>query len=117
MARKTRPEIVEEIDQLLENHHDSEIVNILNDRGIVTGNALPFTVVAIGRIRRTYQLKDHCTRLRAKGMLRRTEMLKLLDISDITLRRWKNKGLIKTHAYGNTVQTILYEPPTGRFSY
>ena len=115
MARKTRPDIVEEVDRLLEHHHDTEIVDILNDRGILTGNALPFTVVAIGRIRRTYQLKDHCTRLRAKGMLRRTEMLKLLDISDITLRRWKNKGLIKTHAYGNTVQTILYEPPTEDF--
>jgi DNA invertase Pin-like site-specific DNA recombinase len=116
MARKTRPEIVEEIDRLLENHHDTEIADILNGRGIQTGNNLPFTVVAVGRIRRTYQLKDHCMRLREKGMLRRKEMLKLLNVTDLTLRDWKNRGLIKTHAYGNTVQTILYELPTKDFA-
>jgi DNA invertase Pin-like site-specific DNA recombinase len=116
MARKTRPEIVEEVDQLLEEHYDAEIADILNKRGVKTGNALPFTVVAVGRIRRTYQLKDRCTRLREKGMIRRKEMLKLLNISDLTLRIWKSHGLIKTHAYGNTIQTILYELPTKYFA-
>ncbi len=116
MARKTRPEIVEEVDRLLENYHDTEIADILNGREIRTGNALPFTVVAVGRIRRTYQLKDRCTRLQEKGMLRRTEMLKLLNVSDLTLRDWRNRGLIKTHAYGNTMQTILYELPTKDFA-
>lgn len=116
MARKTRPEIVEEVDHLLEQYHDTEIAEILNSRGIQTGNALPFTVVAVGRIRRTYQLKDRYMRLREKGMVRRKEMLKLLNISELTLRTWKNCGLIKTHAYGNTVQTILYEPPTKDFA-
>lgn len=112
MARKTRPELVEEVDHLLENHHDTEIADILNERGIKTGNTLPFTSVAVGRIRRTYQLKDRCARLREKGMLHRKEMLEFLNVSDLTLRTWKNKGFIKTHSYGNTIQTILYEPPT-----
>lgn len=116
MARKTRPEIVEEVDRLLGDHHDIEIADILNGRGIKTGNNIPFTVLAVGRIRRTYQLKDRCTRLREKGMLRRTEMLKLLNVSDLTLRDWRNKGLINTHAYGNTKQTILYELPTKYFA-
>ena len=115
MARKTRPEIVEEVDRLLEQHHDTEIAEILNSRGIQTGNALSFTAVAVRRIRRTYQLKDRCTRLREKGMVRRKEMLKLLNISEFTLRTWKNRGLIKTYAYGNTIQTILYQPPTKDF--
>jgi DNA invertase Pin-like site-specific DNA recombinase len=115
MKRKTRPEIVEEIDHLLEHHHDTEIANILNNRGIQTGDNLPFTPVAIGRIRRTYQLKDRYTRLQERGMLSRREMLKYLDTSDATLRIWKNKGWIKTHAYGNTIQNILYEIPNEDF--
>lgn len=116
MARKTRPEIVEEVDRLLEQHHDTEIAEILNKRGIQTGNALPFTVVSVGRIRRTYELKDRKTRLREKGMLSRKEMLKLLQVSDPTLRAWKNRGLIKIHVYGNTIENILYEPPTKDFA-
>jgi hypothetical protein len=115
MARKTRPEIVEEIDRLLEQHQDTEIVAILNNRGIKTGNALPFTVVAVRRIRRTYALKDRRTRLREEGMLSRKEMLKLLQVSDNTLRDWKNRGLIKTHTYGNTIANFLYEPPKKDF--
>jgi DNA invertase Pin-like site-specific DNA recombinase len=115
MARKTRPEIVEEVDRLLENYHDTEIAEILNKRGTQTGNNLPFTAVAVRRIRRTYQLKDRYERLRERGMLRRKEMLKLLNIADVTLRSWKNSGLIKTHAYGNTIQTILYELPKKDF--
>jgi DNA invertase Pin-like site-specific DNA recombinase len=116
MARKTRPEIVEEVDRLLDKYHDIEIAETLNKRGIQTGNALLFTAVAVGRIRRTYQLKDRCTRLREKGMISRKEMLKFLNVSELTLRTWKNRGLIKTHAYGNTIQTILYEPPTKDFA-
>ena len=116
MARKTRPDTVEEVDRLLEQHHDIEIAEILNKRGIQTGNAQPFTRVAVGRIRRAYQLSDRYTRLRKKGMLRCKEMLKLLNVSDLTLQNWKNSGLIKTYAYGNTVQTILYEPPTKAFA-
>jgi DNA invertase Pin-like site-specific DNA recombinase len=115
MARKTRPEIVEEVDKLLENHYDAEIATILNERGIQTGNALPFTVVAVGRLRRTYQLRDRYTRLREKGMLRRLEMIAFLNTSQNTLKSWKDKGWIKTYAYGNTTQTILYEPPGEEF--
>lgn len=116
MERKTRPQTVEEIDRLLEDHHDIEIADILNNRGIKTGNDLPFTAVAVRRVRRTYHLKDRYTRLREKGMLRRLEMLKLLKVSELTLRSWKKKELIKTHAYGNTPQTILYELPKKDFT-
>jgi DNA invertase Pin-like site-specific DNA recombinase len=115
MKRKTRPETVEEIDQLLEHHHDTEIANILKNRGVQTGDNLPFTPVAVKRIRRAYQLKDRYTRLREKGMLSRVEMLKYLDTSDVTLRTWKNKGWIKTQAYGNTIQNVLYEIPNEEF--
>lgn len=115
MERKTRPEIVEEVDRLLEHHHDTEIAAIFNKRGMQTGNKVPFTPKAVKRIRRTYKIKDRHTRLREKGMMTRVEMLKYLNTSDVTLRTWKNKGWIKTQAYGNTIQNVLYEIPNEDF--
>ena len=56
MKRKTRPETVEEIDRLLENHHDTEIATILKNRGVQTGDNLSFTPVAVKRIRRAWDV-------------------------------------------------------------
>lgn len=48
-------------------------------------------------------------------MLNRKEMINLFGINETILRSWKNKGLIKVHAYGNTIQTFLYEMPNKNF--
>lgn len=113
--RKTRSEIVKEVDRLLEFHNDAEIADILNGRGIQTGNQLPFKTMAIYRIRTAYQLKDRYTRLREKGCLTRTEMQTHLNTYNEMLRSWVQKGWIKTHAYGQAPNNILYEPPGENF--
>ena len=109
--RKTRPDVVEEVDLLLEHYHDTEIAAIFNKRGVHTGNKVPFTPTAVKRIRRTYKIKDRYARLREKGMLSRTEMMAHLSTTHNTLKSWKDKGWIKVHAYGNTTHNILYELP------
>lgn len=111
MARKTKPEIVEEVDLLLEKYPDAQIVPILNNKGLRTGNGLPFTWHAVWRIRKTYNLKNYYTRLREKGILTRKEMIKLLNTNQDTLKKWKDDGLIRIHTYGGKPQHILYEPP------
>jgi DNA invertase Pin-like site-specific DNA recombinase len=115
MERKTRPEIVEEVDRLLEGCYDSQIAEILNSRGFQTGDKLPFTTNAVRRIRYVYQLKDRYERLRGKGYLSRIEMIKYLNTCDSLLRDWKNQGWIRTHAYGHGRYNILYEPPGDDF--
>jgi DNA invertase Pin-like site-specific DNA recombinase len=111
VACKTLPEVVKEVDRLLEDYYDIEIADILNDKGFQTGTLQPFTAISVRRLRRSYQLKDRYTRLREKGMLNRKEMLTLLDVSVRTLWNWKKKGCIMIHAYGNSTHRILYEPP------
>jgi DNA invertase Pin-like site-specific DNA recombinase len=113
--RKTRSEIVKEVDRLLESHHDAEIADILNGRGIQTGNKLPFKAISVYRIRMTYQLKDRYTRLREEGCLTRTELLDHLNTYTEKLRGWVRKGWIKAHAYGQSPNNILYEPPCENF--
>ena len=115
ILRKTPPEIVKEVDQLLEHYHDAEIAHIFNERGLQTGISRPFTATSVLRVRRSYQLKDRYTRLRERGMLKRLEMATYLKTNEKTLKIWKDKGWIKTHAYGNSAQTILYEPPGDDF--
>ena len=115
MSRKTRPEVVEEVDRLLEHHHNIEIANVLNDQGHQTGNSHPFTAISVRRLRRDHHLKDRYTRLREKGMLNRKEITKYLKTNPRTLKSWKDNGWIKIHAYGNIPQTILYEPPGDDF--
>jgi len=115
MERKTRPEIVEEVDRLLEHHHDTEIANILNSSGLKTGSKLAFTPIAVRRIRRAYKIQDRYTRLRKKGLLTRTEMMAHFGTTHNTLKSWKDKGWIKVHSYGNTTHSILYELPGEEF--
>jgi hypothetical protein len=116
MERKTRPDVVEEVDRLLEHYHDTEIAAIFNKSGVQTGNKAPFTPTAVKRIRRTYKIKDRYTRLIEKGMLSRTEMMEHFGTTHNTLKSWKDQGWIKVHAYGNTIQTILYELPGEDFN-
>ncbi len=111
MARKTKPEIVGEVDRLLEKYTERQIASILNNRGLQTGDCLPFSRRAVWRIRRTYNLKDRYSRLREKGMLTRKEMIKLLGTSQETLKKSKDEGLIRIHPYSGRPQSFLYEPP------
>ena len=56
-ARKTQPEVVEEIDRLLATQAERETAAVLNQRGLVSGGGTPFKLYAVQKIRRAYQLK------------------------------------------------------------
>jgi DNA invertase Pin-like site-specific DNA recombinase len=107
--RTTPPEVVAEINRLLDEHTDLEIVHILNEQGKLTGMAHKFDVIAVQRIRRAYGLKTRFERLREKGLLTVQELAKKIHVSSHTLKNWKNSGLIRGYAY-NDKQECLYEP-------
>lgn len=111
LSRKMPSKIVKEVDNLLDTYTNTEIANILNGRGERTGEGFPFKASTIVKIKYYYKLKDRKTRLLEKGMITRTKMKILLGIGEITLRKWKNKNLVKTHAFGGGETQVLYEPP------
>ena len=115
MARKTAKHVVEEIDQLLDHHKDSEIASILNEKGWTTGDGLKFTSLSVMRIRRAYKLRSRYGRLKAKGLYMRKQMETALGISSGTLQKLKDHGLIRAYQYGDGKSNILYEPPTKEF--
>jgi DNA invertase Pin-like site-specific DNA recombinase len=114
MAKKTPPEVVKEIDHLLDEYSDPEIVSVFNERGVLTQTGLPYGLPTLMRIRMAYGLKDRYTRLREKGMLTRKEMLKFLNTDQYKLKNWKDTGVLKIHQYG-IGQNFLFEPPGKAF--
>jgi DNA invertase Pin-like site-specific DNA recombinase len=114
---QTRPEVVELVDQLLEDHIYSEIADILNTRGFCPGgSARPgrgadrFTAKRVAYLMHTYGLSPRYDRLRERGMLNKKEMADRLGIHEQTVDRWAKYGIIKAHLY-NDHGWQLYELP------
>ncbi|HEV2728525.1 MAG TPA: recombinase family protein [Terriglobales bacterium] len=107
--RKTKPEVVAEIDALLNEHCDREVAEILNQRGHRTWPNQPFTLKKIEHIRGTYHLKSRFRRLREQGLLTAKEMSKTLGVCETTVHDWARSGLLRRiDCY--TRRNSLYEP-------
>ncbi len=107
--RKTKPNIVEEIDRLLDHHTEDEIAAMLNKRGLRSGCGQSFDRLTVRYVRYTYGLRDRFTRLRTAGMLTKEEMASRLDITVGTLKVWRLHGLLRAFRY-NCNGEYLYEP-------
>jgi DNA invertase Pin-like site-specific DNA recombinase len=109
----TSPQVVTEIDRLLDQHTEAEIAGILNNRGFRSGTDRDFNFLIVGRIRRVYNLKSRYDRLRERGMLTQEELAPLLGVCTFTIRHWRKRGLLRAHAY-NDKREFLYEHPGDR---
>ena len=110
---KTSPEILQEIDRLLDDHTYDEIATILNDRGLLTRVGNPYGPVRIMRIEQRYGLKSRYDRLREAGYLTAEEMAELQHISPKTVAERRKRGLLKA-AQVNDRPEYLYERPVFR---
>jgi DNA invertase Pin-like site-specific DNA recombinase len=116
---KTVPEVVDLVDHLLDDHLYDEIAGILNARGLRPGgSAWPgrggalFTAARVQYIVHTYGLRLRRDRLRARGLLTKTEIAARLGIHVATVTAWVKHGIIKAHAYNG--HAWLYEDPPER---
>jgi DNA invertase Pin-like site-specific DNA recombinase len=114
---KTRPEVVQLVDQLLDHHVYSEIAAILNERGFRPGaSARPgraadrFSAKHVAYLMHTYGLRSRYDRLRQRGMLNKKEMADRLGVHEQTVDRWAKHGIVKAHLY-NDHGWQLYELP------
>jgi DNA invertase Pin-like site-specific DNA recombinase len=111
--RATSPEVVREIDSLLEHNTYSQIASTLNGRALLSGEGKPFTPQIVARIRREYGLASRYDRLRKAGMLTLREMAALLGITPQRVRIWHRHGILRGHAYTDKNE-CLYEHPGDR---
>jgi len=108
--RTTPAEIVAEVDRLTDDCTDKQIVEILNQRGALSGCGQRFNSRIIARLRREYQLKPRYDRLREKGLLTLEEMSARLDIGPKCVITWRNRGLLRGYLV-NDRGDWLYEDP------
>ena len=113
---KTQQAVIELVDELLNDHVYSEITEILNQRGIRPGGSARrdkaharFTDLRVAYLIHHYRLRSRYDRLRDRGMLTKTEIIARLGITECTLKRWVDHGLVARQAYSG--QAYLYEAP------
>jgi DNA invertase Pin-like site-specific DNA recombinase len=107
--RKTKPEVVVEIDRLLDQYCDREVAEILNRHGRRNWRNDPFDFHKVAHVREAYNLQCRYNRLRAKGLLTATELGVRLGVSIRTLNTWARQGLLQKHDFDNRGR-CLYEP-------
>jgi len=90
----TSGDIVDIIRRESEAHTKEEIAEILEKAGHLSGKGLPITVERVGYIMREYSIPSYQDHLKAKGYLTAEEKAATLNISSITLHKWKNAGLL-----------------------
>ena len=108
--RQTPPGAVAQIDSLLDHHTHGEIADILNDRGLTSGQGRPFHALMVRNIRDHYQLRSREQRLRSTGLIPLSEMAVLLGVSTATIKAWHHAGLVSGQRY-NDKNELLYDPP------
>ena len=107
--RQTSPEVLAEINRLLDNHTDSEIAVILTELGYRSGEGKPINHAMVYRLGHHYELKTRYQRLRDAGMVTVEEVAAKLGINPGTAKRWKRGGYLRAHWYND--HSYLIEPP------
>lgn len=110
--RKTDPSVLETIDVLLEEHTDSEVAAILNDRGLRPGIATAFNSCIVARLRRDHSLPDHDVRLRRRGLLSGSELASSLGVCLGTVTAWRRAGILQASPRNDRGE-YLYQPLQG----
>jgi hypothetical protein len=109
-GRRSAPELIALLDQLLDDYTDAEVAEQLNRRGWRTYGGKLFHARRVLSLRRDYQLKDHGTRLRERGLLSADEAAKAYGVCQQTIMSWGRAGLLpmyRTNDHGIAV----FPPP------
>jgi DNA invertase Pin-like site-specific DNA recombinase len=108
--RKFKPELVAEVDRLLDHHCDREIADMLNQRGLQTWEGKPFNLKKIAFIRTAYKLASRYQRLRRRGLLTTREVATRFRVSASAVHQWGRDGLIRK-CYSDSLHRGLWEVP------
>ena len=109
LIRKTLPEVVKKVDELLENCTDRQVAEKLNELGCTNWRGQSFTHKKVIVIRAAYHLKSRFERLRERGMLTANELAAQLGVCPASIYNWGRDGILREHRYGNQ-HRCLYEP-------
>jgi hypothetical protein len=108
--RRTKSQLLTEIDELLMEHHDAEVAKILVDRDRKPGGGGTFTVACVAFIRTTYNLKSFRERLLENGYVSLDELATRFHVTRGAIKRWRERGLLRGRRV-NDKDEYVYEDP------
>jgi len=108
-VRKTRKDIVRQVDELTESYAPSEIADILNRKGYRGWDGNLFNLRTISRIIKTYGIKNRHERLRDRGCLSLVEKMEETGYTQKKIFKMRNEGKIKFYRVTDRIE-YLYEP-------
>jgi DNA invertase Pin-like site-specific DNA recombinase len=110
IEKKHAPEVLAAIDQLLHQHTDAQVAEILNQKGYLSGTGKSFCANRVATIRRAYKIPSYYSRLRQRGLLTLKEICDIHDVKRWTVYDWRKTGKLKGYRYDD-VGRYLYEYP------
>jgi len=109
-ARKYKPELVAEVDQLLDEQTDAQVADTLNTRGRVSSGGAPFTRLLVRNIRLGHGLESRHDRLRGEGYLNAEEVADVLGIAQSTVKYWRQKDWLVGVPYSDRPDYLYLRP-------
>jgi DNA invertase Pin-like site-specific DNA recombinase len=109
--RKTKPEIITEIDRLLAEHTEGEIAQILNEKGWRSSGGAAFTFSIVNHLRWAYRIKTRYDRLRERGFLTAREIAQFVGGVASRVKYWRHLGVLSGLRYSER-EEYLYPSPT-----
>ena len=94
-VRQTHPDTLAALDRLLDTHTDAQTADALNAAGHRSGEGKPFTARIVLEARRSNKLPSHAERLRANGLLTKTELAARLGVHESTVKSWTKAGILE----------------------
>ncbi len=111
-VRKTPPEVIHRLDQLLETCSDREAAAHINTLGFGNWKGEPFTAKRVRYLRHIYQLKSRFDRLRDRGFITADQVARDLGVCLTQVHHLGREGILPRQRYGND-QRCLYAPLNG----
>ncbi|HZM80578.1 MAG TPA: MerR family transcriptional regulator [Candidatus Limnocylindrales bacterium] len=111
--RQTKPETLAALNQLLNDHTDSETAQLLNAAGHQSGTGQPFTSSIVLHLRRSNGLPNRYERLRAKGLLTINQLARHLHVHPSTIKAWHRAGLLVSHKATDKNERLFEIPARG----
>jgi len=110
-ARTTHPDVIRQIDQLLDLHTDAGVAAELNRQGRRSGMKRSFTPGMVAKLRRKCGLRCRYDRLRERGLYTAAQMAAELAVTSATVRVWCAHGLLKGYKYNDKAERLYELPP------
>jgi DNA invertase Pin-like site-specific DNA recombinase len=110
-ARQTKPEVLQQIDRMLDQLTPGQIATELNQLGTRLSPRQPFTARHIERLCSYHRFKSRKQRLQERGLLDSHAISQILGTNRRQVVFWRQEGLLKG-ALLNAKNQYLYERPT-----